>query len=127
MALSIEEARIISGVLRGVSITEICSPPRITEVCRKYGLTPGMSFDIRNGFDLSDKSVQAYVEKYCDDNDPDLVVACPPCTKFSRLMDLCIAAHGLEWEKQFKIDREKAKEHIRCCLHIFRKRLKKGK
>ena len=57
----VEDMTILSAVLRGVDITEVFSPERVTLVCHKYRLTPGESFDLRNGYDLSDKEVQKEV------------------------------------------------------------------
>ena len=52
-----EDRKIISSVLRGVGITEMYSPQRVVEVCHKYQLIKGDSFDLRTGFDLSNPAV----------------------------------------------------------------------
>ena len=47
-----EESRIIAALARGVDITEVFSPKRVTQVCKKYGLTPGESMDLSTGWDF---------------------------------------------------------------------------
>ena len=36
-----DNSLILSAIVRGVDIMEIYSPPRVTDVCRKYRLEPG--------------------------------------------------------------------------------------
>ena len=49
---------ILSASVRGVDIMEICSPPRLAEVGRKYWLGAGESLDLKSGWDLSDRGEQ---------------------------------------------------------------------
>ena len=58
-----EDKKILSSILRGVDITEVDSPQRVVDVCHKYQLIKGDSFDLRTGFDLSDPAVQQRVGK----------------------------------------------------------------
>ena len=58
---SMLELRIISSILRGVDITEVFSPARVVEACKKHGLLKGDSFDLRTGYDLSDPDIQKQV------------------------------------------------------------------
>ena len=44
-----DDLLILSAIIRGVDIMDIYSPPRVTEVCRKYGLEPGESLDSTAG------------------------------------------------------------------------------
>ena len=77
------ELGILSAILRGVDITEVYSPQRVVDVCLKYGLVKGDSFDLRTGFDLSEKSVQDAVVQRIIESNAKLVILSPPCTKFS--------------------------------------------
>ena len=38
------EIEVLAAVLKGVDVTEISSPKRVTKLCRKYGLMQGDSF-----------------------------------------------------------------------------------
>ena len=51
----------LAAVLKGVNITEIFSPERVTKRCTKYHLVPGDAFYMRNGYNLSDEKTQALV------------------------------------------------------------------
>ena len=79
-----------------VSIREIFSPERVCKRCGQHGLAPGSSFDLHTGYDLGRYAVQQEVEKVIDEEDPDLLIGSPPCTKFSILQNLVRAKrpHG---------------------------------
>ena len=51
------DKNIVAPVLMDVSITEVFSPARVTEACKRFGMTPGDAYDIRSGFNLSDPKV----------------------------------------------------------------------
>ena len=90
--------RVLSAILRGVDVPELDSPKRAVEVCYKYQLVKGDSFDLRTGFDLSDPRVQESVIQRIEETSAVLVILSPPCTKFPTLQELNIAVHGPEWE-----------------------------
>ena len=71
-------------VSNGRDITEVRSPERVTKLCSKYGLIAGDSFDLRDGYDLSDLRMQAMAVKRVMTTDPTLVIGSTPCTAFSR-------------------------------------------
>ena len=50
--MSDEDARILSSVVVGVDLAELCSPIRVAAVAAKLGLTAGTSFDFTNGLDF---------------------------------------------------------------------------
>ena len=80
-----EDRKIISSVLRGVDITEVYLPQRVVEVCHRYKLIQGDSFDLRTGFDLSDPAVHQRVSWRIVETNAVLVILRPPCTKLSTL------------------------------------------
>ena len=45
--MSREERRIIGSIIKGVDVSEIYSPRRVTEVCMKFGLIPGDAMDLK--------------------------------------------------------------------------------
>ena len=120
------DKRIVAKVLMGVSITEVFSPARVTEACKRFGMTPGDAYDIRSGFDLSDPKVQSQVEKKCATDEPDLLIACPPCTDFCLLRNLNIHVHGPEWEAHFLERKAKSIEHVKFCVKLFKQQLARG-
>ena len=80
-----EDLLILSAIVRGVDIMEVYSPPRVTEVCRKYWLEPGESLDLKSGWDLSDRREQQRARALIRSRAPLLVICSPPCTKSSNL------------------------------------------
>ena len=47
------DRKILSAILRGVDVTEVYSPERVTKACMKAGMRPGSSMDITNGWDFT--------------------------------------------------------------------------
>ena len=109
----------LASVLKGHDVTEIYSPERVTKLCKKYGLVAGDSYDLRDGYDLSDERVQALVISRIQKTKPTIVVGSPPCTMFSRLQQLNLHVLGQEWADKFYVEREKSKQHIVFCLKVF--------
>ena len=114
-----EEMRVLTSMVNGADITEIFSPERVTRMCNKYGLIAGSSYDLRDGYDLSDEKVQSKVLREINAQRPRLVIGSPPCTWFSRLMQLNIHVQGPEWYEKFKIEKAKARKHIQFCIRLF--------
>ena len=121
-----EDMKILAMMLHSVDLTEVYSPERVVKFCSKYGLIPGDSFDLRNGYDLSDPKVQAQVAKRVQETKPKLLIGCPPCTMFSRLQQLNLHVHGPEGAAEFAKRKEKALEHIRFCIRLFRLQRNRG-
>ena len=111
-----EDLLILSAIIRGVDIMEIDSPPRVTEVCRKYWLEPGESLDLKSGWDLSDRCEQQQARALVRARAPYLIICFPPCTKFSNLQNLGKAINGPEWHEQIEIELEQAKAHVQFCV-----------
>ena len=72
-----EDLLILSAVLRGVDIMEIYSPPRVTEVCRKYSLEPGESLNLETRWDLSDRGEQRRARELVRARAPYLIICSP--------------------------------------------------
>ena len=102
----------LASVLKGCDITEVFSPERVTRLCNKYGLIAGDSFDLRDGYDLSDEKTQALVINRILTTEPTLVIGSPPCTCFSRIQQLNLHIHGPEWAEKFAVEKAKAVLHI---------------
>ena len=107
-----EDRKILSSIISGVDITEVYSPQRVVDVCHKYQLIKGDSFDLRKGFDLSDPAVQQRVSKRIVETNAVLVILSPPCTKFSTLQALNLHINGPEWAAAFAVEKEKAVAHM---------------
>ena len=68
-----------------VDVSEVYSPPRMVEEARRQRMRGGTSFDLTNGWDLTDEESQKKMWKALIEEDPWLIVLSPPCTAFSKL------------------------------------------
>ena len=71
-----------------VAVSEVYSPPRIVKEAVRQGLSGGGSYDVKTNFDLKNTADLAKMWKELEEDDPELVVLCPPCTPFSLLQSL---------------------------------------
>ena len=46
------DRKIIAAAILGVDVSEIYSPERVAKVCKAFGLEPGSSMDLTNGWGL---------------------------------------------------------------------------
>ena len=47
------DRRILSSIIMSVNVTEVFSPARVNKFAAKFGLVPGTSLDLTNGWDFS--------------------------------------------------------------------------
>ena len=47
------DRRILASVIMSVDVTEVFSPARVNKLAAKFGLLPGASLDLTNGWDFS--------------------------------------------------------------------------
>ena len=104
------------------AVAELFSPPRFATEARNRG-QKGLSFDIKQGWDLTDPKTQAIVDKQLDEAKPDLLVVCPTCT------------HRGGWEHLNKCYRspietarllKQSREQIKFSVRQIRKQLARG-
>ena len=69
-------------------VAEVFCPPRFTPRASRFGLLPGLAFDLRSGWDLDDPRHIAALWRYLDMVKPYLVVGSPECKAFSQLRHL---------------------------------------
>ena len=76
-------------VMKGLSkVSEVFSPPRIAAQAGKDGLRQGSSFDLITGWDLSNEADRKKMWRALKEEDPILLILCPPCTAFSARQSL---------------------------------------
>ena len=108
-----ENRKILSALIRGVDITEIYSPERVTQACRKQNLVPGSSLDLTTGWDFSLKDHRDKAFNVIRHEKPKLLIGSPPCTYFYILQNLNLEIRDDAWKKKFHQALEVAKGHIR--------------
>eukprot|EP00435_Cladocopium_sp_Y103_P073746 s182_g45.t1 len=104
-------------------VQEVFSPPRFAKVAMDHGFF-GLSYDLKNGYDLSTAADRKRVEMNLEQHPPELLVLCPPCTyeggwfhlnssKGDRLAYLQHAA--------------RSRSFIKWCCKLFRDQVNRGK
>ena len=68
-------------------ISEVFSPPRVSEVGEKKRFGRGTAFDLQTGWDLADPQQRKQMWRKLDEERPLLIVLCPPCGPFSQLQE----------------------------------------
>ena len=123
------DKHIISSFILGVDITEIYSPARVNEVARRWGLKPGSSMDLTNGYDFTKPEDRKRAWANIKEEDPFLIIGSPPCTLFSLLQELNITVNGNKdgWMEEFLRRKAEAIEHIRFCCTLYSYQLRRGK
>ena len=93
-----------------VDVAEVYSQPRITKEAEKQKMKIGGAYDILTGYDLRLARDLGRMWRELGQDDPELVLLCPPCTAFSLLQ---------QWNYP-RMDFEKAKLMIEDGLHHVR-------
>ena len=103
------------NAMKEVDVSEIYSPKRVTSVALRFGLKASEAFDLTNGWDLSKKENQTYVEEYIERVKPLVVIGRPMCTMFSALQTLS------KWNQEKDMKIKEAEKHIELCAKIYEK------
>ena len=82
----------IEYIKYGKHVSEVYSPPRVTHIAKKVGLSTGFALDLTQldpddgmPWDLSCPEKQAKAEARLREEQPFLLIGSPPCTAFSQL------------------------------------------
>ncbi len=102
---------------------------RLAKVAQKLGFRAGSSFDFANGWDsnLADHRKKGWTN--IEEKPTYLLIGFPPCTYFSMLQELNVAAHAHkpEWMARFDEEKRKAKIHVEFCCFLYREQLQQGR
>ena len=74
----------MASAILGVDVTEIYSPVRVAAVAAKFGMKPGSSFDLTNGWDFTRKEHREKAWNKIKQEEPYCIIGLPPCTLFQR-------------------------------------------
>ena len=69
-----DERKIIASAIVGVDITDVYSPVRVGELAAKYGMRPGSSFDLTNGWDFTKEAHRARAWKQIKQEQPYCII-----------------------------------------------------
>ena len=102
-------------------VTEFYSPPRVIEEAIKWGLTPGMAFDLTTGWDFRRERDRQQARAYVKEKKPKIVIGSPMCTMFSSLQRLS------GWDDKKQVKWCEAKEHIKFMVEIYKIQTQEGR
>ena len=83
-SLTKQDKKILASVILGVDVTEVFSPERINRLAAKFGLTPGSSLDLTNGWDFEIPEHRQKAWALVKKTSPFVIIGSPPCTPYVR-------------------------------------------
>lgn len=122
--LNRKSRRRIEKALKQVVVSEVYSEPRVSQMAMEKGMKGGTCFDLKTGFDLSTRRDRARAWKTLKEEDPDLVVVCPPCGPFSQMQALNYPNMSLE--KAMYLLGE-GLEHLNFAMKVLEWQVRRGK
>ena len=107
----------------GKVLSEVFCPPRITKLLRKRGYDVGTSFDLQTGWDLSKPEERKAMWKALREEQPEVILACPPYKAFSRMQ-------AVNWGRMDPKKRvhllQTGREHLHLAIAVLRWQLRRG-
>ena len=126
-----EERALSRGCRKGLNrsmatlkVAEVYSPPRVSQAAEELGHQPSGAFDLNTGYDLSTKKDRLRCWKQLRDEDPDLVVVCPPCGPFSILQGLNQSPEG---QRVLQLKLAEGREHLKFAMQVFEWQVRRKK
>ena len=104
------------------TVAELFSPPRFSRQVEARG-ERGLSFDIQQGWDLTNTKQQHLVSKQLEEEAPELLVCCPECKHWGGWYRL--NKHKLPLTTQLRNQRI-AQSQVDFCVQQIKKQLKRG-
>ena len=104
-----------------VDVAELFSPGRLAAEAKTFGLTPGGAYDLRTGWDLSDKQQQKKCWMELEEQDPEFILGSPKCDAFTALGNL-----NPDNEK-YRETLAEGLEHLRFVMSVYEWQHKRGK
>ena len=100
--------------LNDVHVAEIFSPPRATAESHRFGLTPGLVFDIRTGWNLDDPKKLEQIWEYLRTERPTLTIGSSECDAINSLQSLNRDSPNFQRALEAGI------RHMRTIVQIYR-------
>ena len=99
----------------------------MVNACAGQNLKPGSSFDLTNGWDFTRQDHKLMAIAKIREERPNLLIGSPPCTYFSILQNLNLEIRNEDWRQNFYAEREKAADHVRFCVKLYRMQAAAGR
>ena len=104
-------------------VAEVFSPPRFAPAAREHGFA-AVSYDLKTGYDFRKKSHRDEVAKFLEENPPELLVLCPPCTYEGGWHNLNVMRMSPYEALQKQLE---SRMYIRFCCRLYENQVKAGK
>jgi hypothetical protein len=105
-------------------ISEVYSPPRVSVEGHRRGWKQGTSYDLETGWDLRRTEDRKKMWRSLKEEDPDLIVICPPCVAFSMLQELNFPKMGMQKSVQLL---QTGLEHLEIAMEVAKWQHRRGK
>ena len=114
LAVSRNAMERINQQLGSTNMCESFSPERVATACKREGLVPGESMDIKSGYDFDFLAHRTKCWESIVRDEPLLVIASPLRTMFSRLQELNkhMYRDSDTWMQKFQLRMEQAKRYV---------------
>ena len=113
--------QLVHRLAPGCHFSEVFCPPRFTAMASRYGLTPGLAFDLRCGWDLDNPSARKAVWEHLQVERPLLLVGSPECKAFSTLQNLN------KGSKAYEETLAKGLDHLKFVCQLYEFQAKNGR
>ena len=123
-ALSKASRKSLKKHMKQLVVSEVFSPPRVSEVAQEQGHVSGGAFDLKTGFDLSLRRDRLRCWQELKETDPDLIVVCPPCGPFSILQGLNQSEKA---QKTLKLKLAEGRAHLKFAMQVFEWQVRRKK
>ena len=119
----VEQVQQLSSLLKGFNVSEVYSPPRIAPAASQWGFQPGVSMDLRTGWDFTKATHRNAAKKLLRDGQPALLIGSPVCTPFSRLQSLNKARTDPAVREK---NLQEGIGHMKFCVELYNMQADKG-
>ena len=101
-----------------VDVADVLSPPRVTEMARKFGLKPGEAFDLTTDWDFNLAEGREKARYILRSSKPTLLIGSRECTVFNVLQSMNAWSTG----KERKLDT--ARQHLKFMCDLYKQNRK---
>ena len=116
--------RLVDMLSKNQPVFEIYSPPRVLKKVQKFGLKPGLSMDLKTGWDFSLPADRQEALRLLSVHRPALTVLSPPCTTFSTLRFL---SNYKRDKKQVEREQQGGKQHLNFAIQLANVQMDAGR
>ena len=108
----------------GVDVSEVYSPPRLTERAKRHSLRPGTAMDLATGWNFAIPRHRREGLRLLREHQPALIMLCPPCGPFSSIRNLTNYKRDPDI---VQAEMDEGRNHLRFAMSLATMQLKEGR